>query len=85
MVTDVVQETSPEASEIRMSDAVLEATPIYGPPVLGRLRKNQIATAEFAKAESILGVWESDGTSRRLIYAPSAPKASMRHRILSPA
>jgi dGTPase len=60
MVTDVVQETiAGGLSEIRMSDAVLEATLDLRTFLFSAVYENQIATAEFAKAESILGgLWE---------------------------
>jgi dGTPase len=60
MVTDVVQETiAGGLSEIRMSDAVLEATLALRTFLFAAVYENQMATAEFAKAESILGgLWE---------------------------
>jgi dGTPase len=60
MVTDVVQETiAGGLSEIRMSHAVLEATLELRTFLFSAVYENQIATAEFAKAESILGgLWE---------------------------
>jgi dGTPase len=60
MVTDVVQETiAADLSEIRMSDAVLEATLALRTFLFAAVYENQVATAEFAKAESILGgLWQ---------------------------
>ncbi|MGH9383896.1 MAG: deoxyguanosinetriphosphate triphosphohydrolase [Vicinamibacterales bacterium] len=60
LVTDVVQETiAGGRSEMRMSDAVLEATLALRSFLFSAVYENQIATAEFGKAESILGgLWE---------------------------
>ena len=60
MVTDVVQETLDGGlSGIRMSDGVLEATLALREFLFGAVYENVVATAEFGKAESILGgLWE---------------------------
>jgi len=56
MVTDVVQETLDGGlSGIRMSDGVLEATLALREFLFGAVYENVVATAEFGKAESILG------------------------------
>ena len=60
MVTDVVHETlSGGLSEIRMSDDVLEATLQLRSFLFDAVYENEAATAEFGKAEGILGgLWE---------------------------
>ena len=60
MVTDVVQETiAASLSEIRMSDRVLEATLRLRSFLFDAVYENEAATAEFGKAEGILGgLWE---------------------------
>jgi dGTPase len=60
MVADVVQETlAGELSEIRMSEAVLHATLDLRTFLFESVYENAIATAEFGKAEGILGgLWE---------------------------
>ena len=60
MVTDVVHETiTGGLSEIRMSDAVLEATLQLRSFLFDAVYENEAATAEFGKAEGILGgLWE---------------------------
>lgn len=60
MVTDVVHETlTGGLSEIRMSDDVLEATLQLRRFLFDAVYENEAATAEFSKAEGILGgLWE---------------------------
>ena len=60
MVSDVVRETlDGGTSEIRMSDDVLQATLELRDFLFGAVYENPEATAEFAKAEGILGgLWE---------------------------
>lgn len=60
MVTDVVTRTLEGGlTEIRMSDEVLEATLAMREFLFGAVYENDAATAEFAKAEGILGgIWE---------------------------
>jgi dGTPase len=60
MVTDVVHETlAGGLTEIRMSDPVLQATLELRSFLFASVYENEIATAEFAKAEGILGgLWE---------------------------
>jgi dGTPase len=60
MVKDVVIETQhANTSEIRMSDAVLEATLAMRAFLFDAVYENEIATAEFRKASGILGgLWE---------------------------
>ena len=60
MVSDVVYETLDGGlREIRMSDQVLEATLELRRFLFASVYENQIATAEFGKAEGILGgLWE---------------------------
>jgi dGTPase len=60
MVTDVVHETlAGGLSEIRMSDRVLEATLQLRSFLFNAVYENEAATAEFSKAEGILGgLWE---------------------------
>jgi len=60
MVTDVVEETlAGDLSEIRMSPGVLEATLALREFLFDAVYENRLATAEFAKAEGILGgLWE---------------------------
>lgn len=60
MVSDVVSETlSQGLTEMRMSDAVLEATLALRGFLFEAVYENDIATAEFTKAEGILGgLWE---------------------------
>jgi dGTPase len=60
MVTDVVQETlNSSLTEIRMSDAVLGATLDLRSFLFTSVYENEAATAEFGKAEGILGgLWE---------------------------
>jgi dGTPase len=60
MVRDVVVETLEAGlAEIRMSDGVLEATLALRTFLFGAVYENTVATAEFAKAEGILGgLWE---------------------------
>ena len=60
MVTDVVQETlGGGLSEIRMSDRILEATLQLRSFLFEAVYENESATAEFNKAEGILGgLWE---------------------------
>jgi dGTPase len=60
MVADVVQETlDGDLAEIRMSEPVLGATLELREFLFAAVYENQIATAEFAKAEGILGgLWE---------------------------
>ena len=60
MVTDVVHETlTGGLSEIRMSDDVLEATLQLRSFLFDAVYENEAATAEFSKAEGILGgLWE---------------------------
>ena len=60
MVSDVVGETlSGGMSEIRMSDQVLEATLGLREFLFESVYENEVATAEFGKAEGILGgLWE---------------------------
>jgi dGTPase len=60
MVADVVQETLESGlTEIRMSQAVLDATLELRGFLFDAVYENQTAAAEFAKAEGILGgLWE---------------------------
>src|SRR5918996_1779474 len=60
MVADVVHETLDGGlSEIRMSDGVLEATLALRSFLFESVYENEVATAEFEKAEGILGgLWE---------------------------
>ena len=60
MVKDVVVETQAgDLSEIRMSDAVLEATLAMRAFLFEAVYENEAATAEFGKATGILGgLWE---------------------------
>jgi dGTPase len=60
MVSDVVHQTlAAGLSEIRMSDEVLEGTLLLRAFLFEAVYENDIATAEFAKAEGILGgLWE---------------------------
>ncbi len=60
MVTDVVQETiAGGLTEIRMSDGVLEATLALRTFLFSAVYENEVAMAEFAKAQNILGgLWE---------------------------
>jgi dGTPase len=60
MVSDVVHHTlEAEVTEIRMSDATLEATLALRSFLFAAVYENDIATAEFGKAEGILGgLWE---------------------------
>jgi dGTPase len=60
MVTDVVQETlGGGLSEIRMSNRILEATLQLRSFLFEAVYENESATAEFSKAEGILGgLWE---------------------------
>jgi dGTPase len=60
MVTDVVHETlTAGLTEIRMSDAMLQATLDLRSFLFTSVYENDVATAEFGKAEGILGgLWE---------------------------
>src|SRR5690606_11840594 len=60
MVTDVVLRTlEVDLNEVRMSDGVLEATLELRDFLFGAVYENPRATAEFEKAEGILGgIWE---------------------------
>src|SRR4051812_15923243 len=60
MVTDVVMRTlEGELSEVRMSDAVLDATVGLRSFLFEAVYENEVATAEFKKAAGILGgLWE---------------------------
>ena len=60
MVSDVVHETlAGGLTEIRMSDRVLEATLELRSFLFESVYENDVATAEFGKAEGILGgLWE---------------------------
>ena len=60
MVTDVVMRTlDGDLSEVRMSDAVLEATIGLRSFLFDAVYENDVATAEFKKAAGILGgLWE---------------------------
>ena len=60
LVSDVVYQTlETDVSEIRMSDAVLEALLELRSFLFEAVYENQIATAEFGKAKGILGgLWE---------------------------
>jgi dGTPase len=60
MVKDVVTETQKAGlSEIRMSDVVLEATLAMRSFLFEAVYENQVATAEFRKADGILrGLWD---------------------------
>jgi dGTPase len=60
MVKDVVSETqNGDLSEIRMSDAVLDATLAMRAFLFDAVYENETATAEFKKATGILGgLWE---------------------------
>jgi dGTPase len=60
MVSDVVHETiAGGLTEIRMSDVILQATVGLRSFLFATVYENEIATAEFKKAEGILGgLWE---------------------------
>jgi dGTPase len=60
MVTDVIMETlKADIAEIRMSDEILQATLDLRTFLFATVYENDIATAEFGKASSILGgLWE---------------------------
>jgi dGTPase len=60
LVTNVVEETlAGGLTEIRMSDVVLEAMLALRTFMFDSVYENQVATAEFAKADGILsGLWE---------------------------
>jgi dGTPase len=60
MVTDVIMETlKADVSEIRMSEPILQATLDLRTFLFATVYENDIATAEFGKASSILGgLWE---------------------------
>jgi dGTPase len=60
MVTDVVHETlGGGLTEIRMSEDVLQATVALRSFLFASVYENEVATAEFRKAEGILGgIWE---------------------------
>jgi dGTPase len=60
MVTDVVHETlAGGLTEIRMSETILQATVALRSFLFDAVYENEIATAEFKKAEGILGgLWE---------------------------
>jgi dGTPase len=60
MVTDVVEQTiEGDLSEIRMSNSVLQATLDLRGFLFEAVYENALATAEFGKAEGILGgLWE---------------------------
>jgi dGTPase len=60
MVSDVVQETLASGlSEIRMSEPILQATLALRGFLFEAVYENEIATAEFQKAEGILGgLWD---------------------------
>jgi dGTPase len=60
MVSDVVEQTlAGGLTAVRMSDAVLRATVDLRSFLFGAVYENVVATAEFAKAEGILGgLWE---------------------------
>jgi dGTPase len=60
MVSDVVHETiGGGLTEIRMSDGILEATLALRSFLFESVYENELATAEFQKAEGILGgLWE---------------------------
>jgi dGTPase len=56
MVTDVIMETlKADLAEIRMSDEILQATLDLRTFLFAQVYENDIATAEFGKASSILG------------------------------
>ena len=77
MVKDVVTETQAgDGSEIRMSDAVLEATLDMRSFLFEAVYENDVATAEFKKATGVLGgLWDKvrerpdDFLDRRIIEA----------------
>ncbi len=60
MVTDVIMETlKADLAEIRMSDDILQATLDLRTFLFAQVYENDIATAEFGKASSILGgLWD---------------------------
>jgi dGTPase len=60
MVSDVVHQTlNGGLTEIRMSDAILQATVDLRSFLFAAVYENEVATAEFKKAEGILGgLWE---------------------------
>ncbi len=60
MVTDVIMETLHGGlTEIRMSDEILQATLDLRTFLFAKVYENDVATAEFGKASSILGgLWE---------------------------
>ena len=77
MVTDVVLQTiAGGLSEIRMSDAILDATVGLRSFLFEAVYENEVATAEFGKAAGILGgLWEklrenpADYVDRRTVEA----------------
>jgi dGTPase len=60
MVTDVVTETlSAGLDELRMSEQILQATLVLRTYLFGAVYENAVATAEFGKAQGVLGgLWE---------------------------
>jgi dGTPase len=60
MVTDVILETlKADLTEIRMSDEILQATLDLRTFLFDTVYENDVATAEFGKASSILGgLWD---------------------------
>ena len=82
MVKDVVIETQhADTSEIRMSDAVLEATLAMRAFLFDAVYENEIATAEFRKASG--HPWRSVGEASRAaggIPGPANPRGRGRRR-----
>lgn len=84
MVTDVVEETlAADLQEIRMSRDVLEATLELRRFLFATVYENSLATAEFAKAEGILGgLWEKvherpdEFLDRRIVEAEGVDAAA---------
>ena len=82
MVGDVVRETlAGGVSEIRMSDATLQATIELRSFLFASVYENTLATAEFAKASGILGgLWEkTPGAAGRVPRCPHRRGRGARH------
>jgi dGTPase len=77
MVSDVVRETlAGGLSEIRMSDGMLEATLGLRSFLFESVYENEVATAEFGKAEGILGgLWEKVRQNPREFLDPRTVEA----------
>ena len=77
MVTDVVDGTlAGGLSEIRMSEAVLQATIDLRSFLFSAVYENVLATAEFSKASGILGgLWEKVRAAARALPRPGDGRA----------